>query len=204
MIRGFRFGMILQLAIGPICIYIFQVATSQGFLIAEMGVLATALTDGLEIILAMIGVGVIIERHHSAKVVLKIGGAIVLLVYGVGSILSAFHLKLIPSFAATGSEYTGAVDVFLRAILLALSNPLAVVFWSGIFAAKIAKENMGRRDLYRFGLGCVLATLLFLSIISFSGSVTKQFVSTSVVQILNAGVGLLLIYYGLRSMLAKS
>ncbi|WP_321063601.1 hypothetical protein [Terrisporobacter sp.] len=34
--RGFKFGMILQIAIGPICIFIFQTACKYGFFMGEM------------------------------------------------------------------------------------------------------------------------------------------------------------------------
>lgn len=43
--RGFKFGMILQIAIGPICIFIFQTACKYGFFIGEMGVLDAVLVD---------------------------------------------------------------------------------------------------------------------------------------------------------------
>ena len=37
--------MILQIAIGPICIFIFQTACKYGFFMGEMGVLAAVLVD---------------------------------------------------------------------------------------------------------------------------------------------------------------
>ena len=51
-LKGLRFGMILQLAIGPMCIFIFQTSIAHGFFAGEMGVLGTAIVDSLEIILA--------------------------------------------------------------------------------------------------------------------------------------------------------
>lgn len=43
--RGFKFVMILQIAIGPICIFIFQTACKYGFFMGEMGVLDAVLVD---------------------------------------------------------------------------------------------------------------------------------------------------------------
>ena len=43
--RGFKFVMILQIVIGPICIFIFQTACKYGFFMGEMGVLAAVLVD---------------------------------------------------------------------------------------------------------------------------------------------------------------
>lgn len=33
-LKGFKFGMLLQLAIGPICLFIFQTSITKGFFVA--------------------------------------------------------------------------------------------------------------------------------------------------------------------------
>lgn len=43
--RGFKFGMILKIAIGPICIFIFQTACKYGFFMGEMWLLDAVLVD---------------------------------------------------------------------------------------------------------------------------------------------------------------
>ncbi len=198
--KGFRFGMILQLAIGPICIFIFQVAITQGFFVAEAGVLGTALTDGLEIALAIFGVGTLLARHKGAKRFLRIFGAIILFLYGLNSIFSIFNITVLPNLTLDVMESS---DVFVYSVVLALSNPLTIVFWAGIFATKIVEENMQKCDLKYFGLGCILSTLLFLSLVSFVGSITKQVIPLSVIRFLNFAVGILLIYFGIKNILAK-
>ena len=70
-VKGFRFGMILQLAIGPMCIFIFQTSIKYGFLQAEQGVIGTAIVDSLEILLAILGVGMILEKSKKAEFILK-------------------------------------------------------------------------------------------------------------------------------------
>lgn len=69
--RGFKFGMILQIAIGPICIFIFQTACKYGFFMGEMGVLAAVLVDTIYILAAIWGVGILIEKNQNAKKYLK-------------------------------------------------------------------------------------------------------------------------------------
>lgn len=39
-IKGFRFGLLLQLAIGPVCLFIIKTAAESGVLTAEAGVMA--------------------------------------------------------------------------------------------------------------------------------------------------------------------
>lgn len=37
--NGFKFGLLLQIAIGPVCLLIFQLAAMNGFFVAMTGVL---------------------------------------------------------------------------------------------------------------------------------------------------------------------
>lgn len=74
LIKGFKFGMLLQIAIGPVCIFIFQTACKYGFFMGERGVLAVALIDALYIFAAIWGVGSLIEKNEKAKNYLKFFG----------------------------------------------------------------------------------------------------------------------------------
>ena len=43
-----------------------------------------------------------------------------------------------------------------QAFLLIASNPLTVIFWSGVFAAQTAERHYDKSQLRWFGLGCGL------------------------------------------------
>ena len=96
--NGFKFGMLLQFAIGPVCLFIFQIAALKGFYTAFTGVLGVSIIDGLYILSAILGIAYIIERK-STKIALKIFGAIVLLIFGASNVLSLFNISLLPSLA---------------------------------------------------------------------------------------------------------
>lgn len=194
--RGFRFGMILQLAIGPVCMFIFQTSLSQGVFPAFAGVLGTAVTDGTEILLAIWGVGAVLQRSRAAQAFSRWFGACILFAFGFHTLLGAVGIKLLPSFSLfTG---WGSGSVFLQAVLLALSNPLTIVFWAGVFASKIAEENLSGGELKRFGFGCVLSTVSFLSLVAAVGHLTHWMMPEQVIRLLNIAVGLVLIGFGLR------
>ena len=65
--KGFRFGMFLQIAVGPICLFIFQTAVTSGFFAAEIGVLGVVLIDALFILAAIFGIGKILNKYRSMK-----------------------------------------------------------------------------------------------------------------------------------------
>lgn len=194
--KGFKFGMILQLAIGPMCIFIFQTSIAHGFWMGEMGVVGTAVIDSLEIILAIIGIGVILKCNKKAEKFLKIFGVVILFLYGMNSILSVFNIYFLPNIGISSFKNSG--NIFVKAVILALSDPLTIVFWAGIFSIKITEEKFCKKDLQLFAFGCILATLFFLSLISFIGSFTKQIIPLFFINIINFSVGLLMFYFAYK------
>lgn len=61
-LHGFRFGMLLQLAVGPMCLMVFNTSTTYGFAYGMHLVLAIALIDAFYIALSCVGVAAIINR----------------------------------------------------------------------------------------------------------------------------------------------
>ena len=201
-IQGLRFGMMLQFAIGPVCIFIFQAASAAGFYPAETGVLGVVLVDGLYILASIVGLGALIARYPGMKTALKIFGAIVLIVFGASTLLNTLGISFLPSLQFSSSAAPGGM--FWRTALLTLSNPLTIIFWAGVFSSRIAKGSMSRSDMYSFGAGAVLSTLLFLTLIALLGSLSGAFLPEAAIKLLNIVVGLLLIAFGLKTALNKT
>jgi len=194
--------MLLQFTIGPVCMFIFQSAASSGFAAALTGVAGVALADALFITAAVLGIGSLIERYPKAKRLMKYFGAAVLILFGISTAAAVLGITVIPSMRFSANQGTGSV--FLKALLLTLSSPLTILFWAGVFSSKITEENMLRSDMYLFGLGAVLSTLFFLSLVSLIGSLVNSFVGPEVISALNLAVGLLLVAFGIRTLLKKS
>ncbi len=197
--KGFRFGMLLQIAVGPVCLFIFQTAASSGFAAAETGVLGVAIVDALFIAAAVLGIGALISRYPKAEKFLKNFGAAVLLIFGISIIAGVFGVSIVPSLDFNQKQSAG--DVFIKAMLLTLSSPLTILFWAGVFSSKISEENMLRRDMYFFGLGAVLSTLFFLTSISILGRLVNSLLNPDLLSALNIVVGLLLIGFGIKTAL---
>jgi len=52
---------------------------------------------------------------------------------------------------------------------------MTIIFWAGVFSAKIMQEKWKQREVYFFGFGAVLATLSFLSFIALIGTFSMTF-----------------------------
>lgn len=198
--KGFRFGMLLQFAIGPVCIFVFQIAALRGFWIAETGVLGVVLIDSFFILSAILGIAAVIEKNN-IKNVMKIFGACILFVFGISMCLGIFNIQIIPSLNISHIPYINSS--FIRAILLTISNPLTIFFWAGVFSTKIVEESYSKVDIYIFGLGSVLSTMFFLTLIAILGSLTNRFLSPDIMNCMNLVVGIILVYFSIKMFLKK-
>lgn len=193
--KGFRFGMFLQIAVGPICLFIFQTAATSGFVAAEVGILGVVIVDFLFILAAMFGIGAILNKYKKAKQMIHYFGAVVLIVFGLSNIVGFFDVSLMPSLEQ------GTGSVFWKTVVLTVSNPLTILFWAGVFSTKIVEENITQQDLYSFGLGAVLSTLFFLTMISILGSFLTIFLAPFILKVLNLIVGLVLVGFGIKTLM---
>ncbi|HEY5575674.1 MAG TPA: LysE family transporter [Clostridiaceae bacterium] len=194
-LKGFRFGMLLQLAIGPVCIFIFQLASTKGFPEAAAGVMGVVLIDGVFIIAAILGIATLIEKRNT-KTALRFIGAAILFLFGISTIFGQFGIVLIPSLSIRGAS--SANSAFVNTTIITASNPLTIIFWAGVFSAKIAEENMKKSEMYSFGAGALLSTLFFLTLLGAVGAVVKNFLSQDIIIVLNLFVGFLLIFFSIR------
>ena len=198
--KGFRFGMLLQLAVGPMCLMVFQTAAAHGFVLAMPLVLAITLVDLVFICLSGWGAAALLKKPGVQRAV-KLIGCIVLALFGANMIAGAFGVALLPELALF-SNISGK-SLFIQGLLLTASNPLTILFWSGVFSTQIIEHKLSRGQLVQYGGGCVLSTLLFQSLVAVLGTVLGSFLPELVMRILNALVGLVLIFFGLRLLVKK-
>lgn len=201
MIKGFKFGLLLQIAIGPVCLYILKTAAESGIKAAMAGVLAATFIDAVFVVLAIAGLGTVLKKKGVNRF-LKYFGTAMLFYFGAGITLGSLGIHMIPSFNT--SETTGAAaNAFIACLILTASNPLTILFWTGVFSAKVVGEGYGKREMIFFGAGAVLATLIFLGLVSVIAGLAQFMISQIVIRIFNGVVGLVLIGFGIKMALPK-
>jgi threonine/homoserine/homoserine lactone efflux protein len=194
-ISGFLTGLILQAAVGPVFFYILNLSIQRTLPDGLYAVLGVTIADYIYIILAILGVGKLLE-NRKAKIISGIAGSLVLIIFGIVMIVSADG-----NSQDAYSSLAGEPDYFaslLSAFLLTISSPLTIVFWSGIFISRAVEKNFSRRELLVFGFSAGFATVIFLGIavVLFSG--IKSAIPSVFVYYLNIAVGLLLIIYAVK------
>ena len=192
-INGLVTGMILQLAIGPIFLYVAGITIEQSAAEGLAAVLAVTLVDFLFIICAIMGVGKLLEREKIKKM-MGIGSSLVLCYFGFMMFRDSIGAGATTVLAESlqGSVFSS----FIKAFILTASSPLTVIFWTGIFTARSIEKGFNRKQLWVFGLAAGITTPLFLggSVLVFSA--LRNSVSFAFAGTLNMIVGMILILYG--------
>ncbi len=194
-LKGFRFGMLLQLAVGPMCFMVFHTSTTYGFIYGLHLVFAITIIDAFYIALSCFGIAAIISKDR-VKAVIKLAGCLVLVLFGANTISGVFGLSFLPKLAPFFN--TSSKSFFVQGLLLTASNPLTIVFWSGMFSAQMIENQWNKKQLFFFAAGCVMATIIFLAVVAFLGSMLSGFLPPVIVQCLNVAVGIVLIFFGVR------
>ncbi|WP_242876007.1 LysE family translocator [Cellulosilyticum sp. I15G10I2] len=192
--------MLLQLSIGPMCLMVFNTSGTYGILMGLVLVCAISLVDATYIALAGCGVAAVLKNTRIQQFI-KIFGCLILTLFGFNIIINVFNYSILPSIQLFSNM--SAKNIFFYGILLTASNPLTVIFWSGVFSAEAIDKKMDKYQLILFGIGCILATVIFLSGIALAGSVINTFLSQLLLDILNVIVGLVMIGFGLKLVLKK-
>jgi threonine/homoserine/homoserine lactone efflux protein len=197
-LNGISTGLLLQIAIGPIFFYILNISIQRTLVDGLLAVLAVVLVDYFYIILAIVGVGKLLEMKNF-KVIFGLFSALVLTVFGL---IMIFSSNKNVTMNITNSKFTSDyLSSFLSTFLLTISSPLTIVFWTSLFATKAIENNYSKNQLTVFGFSAGLATLIFLGVCVIILSLLKTSTSLNLVQNLNIIVGVLLIVYAIARIL---
>ena len=194
---GLKFGMLLQLAVGPMCLMVFSTARNDGFLIALTLVFSIALVDAFYIILAGLGVSKILDNPKLSKL-FKILGSLVLMIFGINIVLNAFNINIIPGLNLKSTSS----NIFIQGLILTLSNPITIVFWGSLLTTKIIEDKLNRKEIAMFSAGLVSSTLIFLTFVALLGTMLSNFISENISSLMNVIIGVLIIFWGIK-MLVK-
>lgn len=191
-VNGLLTGLVLQMAIGPVFFFIINIALQKTLYDGFAAVSAVTLVDYFYITLAILGVGKLLEKKRIKKT-FGIISSIVLIVIGI------IIIRNIPIESTTFELTANATDLvtsFTSVFFLTISNPMTIVFFTGVFSAKAIEYNYTKHELLIFGLSVGLATFLFMGTSVIIFSLLQKTVPILLIQILNIIVGCLLILYG--------
>lgn len=192
-INGFLTGLILQLAVGPVFIFVMNISVQRTVYDGLAASAAVTLADYIYIISALLGASVFISKRR-IRTISGIIGSCVLIIFGFVMIVNSFNVHADSLSAGVESSMCAS---FLQAFILTISSPLTVFFWTGMFASKAAGLNYSSSQMRFFGIGAGAATFVFLGTASVVFSLAGSRIPAGLMKILNPAVGAVLAAYGI-------
>lgn len=192
-LRGLTTGLILQIAIGPVFFFLVNIALQKSLVDGLFAVFAVTIVDYLYIVLAIAGIGRLLEKEKVKKILVFIS-SVVLIGFGfymAVSVLDSVDINM------TINHSSNVYQSFISAFILTISSPLTILFWTSVFAARSVEYSLTKKELIAFGLSAGFATPLFLSFSILIITILKSSISPLIVQIANMLVALVLMGYGI-------
>lgn len=190
-VDGLKTGLLLQIGgIGPICLLVFRLSLSLPLSKLIIGIIGITLADVVYISLAVFSISAIIKKLKSYQRIFDVVVGTVLITFGV-LFITAGHV-------VDSSSFQGR-DLFLWLFGLTIANPITILFITGIFSLEISKRNMDFKKSGVFAFGFLLATPIFMIFVCLVGSIVGRFLPSIFVHIINAIMGCVLIFLGIRS-----
>lgn len=193
LLRNILLGLSLAAPIGPSGLAVIQTGLRYGFLRAFITGLGVTLADTTYLLLVFFGLSGLITIPL-VKVLIWSLGALVLIYLGVQSLRDAFRsLDLEKTVLPTGR------NPLLAGYLINISNPIAIVWWLGVFGSLLGTSAGGSRLSALLSSSSILVGILMwhasASLLSHWG---KRILGGKLVQIISGVAGLALVGFGLR------
>lgn len=131
LINGFLFGLVLAVPVGPVAVLCVQRTLSEGRLHGLLSGLGAAVADAIYGAIAAFGISAIQDWIIGHQGSLRTIGGIVLLILAVKTL---FSRRRRPPPSAVGKIHTESLlQDFMSTFLLAITNPLTILTFAGLF-----------------------------------------------------------------------
>jgi len=191
-VMSFTIALIGALAPGPLLTAVIAKSPRYGFKTGPMMMVGHAAVEIAMIILLVSGLSRFIQNPLSIKIIALLGG-VILISFGVDMLMRTPSL----SGADNGKPIRDS-NLPLLGAAVSLSNPYWSIWWLTIgLGLVLAAQKAGVAALFVFFAGHILADVGWYTIVSFTISRGKRFISGKVYKAMMKTCGVLLAGFGL-------
>lgn len=192
--RNIALGISLAAPIGPSGVAIIQNGLRQGFLRAFLTGLGVTMADATYLLVVFFGLSKFLEIMV-IKVSIWFLGALALLYFGYRSIRDAMS-----RIDLEGKVVVTARSPLLVGYIVNVSNPIAVVWWLGVFGSLLSETVIvgSRLEALAISSTILIGILLWHSTMSLLTYWGKRFVNERTARSISVVAGVALVLFGLR------
>ena len=192
--RNILLGIMLAAPIGPASLAVIQNGLRQGFLRAFLTGVGIISADATYLLIVFFGLASFINLSW-IKALIWIFGTLVLLYLGIQSIRDGSRKLEFESGQAAVAR-----NPWLVGYLINISNPLAIVFWLGIFGSLLGTTFTGstRLEALLSSASILVGIFLWHSTMSFVSHWGRNLLNQKTVKVVSTIAGIALILFALR------
>ncbi|MGX9133331.1 LysE family transporter [Rummeliibacillus sp. JY-2-4R] len=191
----FFLGVSLAAPIGPVKATLLNLGIKNGFFHAWFFSLGAIATDLTYMVLVYLGIGRFIE-YPFIKSILWSFGCFVLLYTGIENLLTLHKMKLESNF----KKMSRLRHSFLSGFLIALLNPLTILFWLGIYGSVLVggSHNLNHIQIGLYSICILLGIILVDFILASVSSGSRKILSTKFLNGISIISSISMIGFGIR------
>lgn len=185
-------GISLSAPIGPINAAQLDKGIKNGFTHAWLVGVGAMLADACYMLLIYFGVAQFLNTSFM-KTLLFLFGFFILVYTGIESILHSNH-----AIEGRRHHQESLLKSFTSGYLMALSNPLNILFWLGIYGAVLAKisSTTANAQLFLYSTGIFAGIMMWDLVMASVSSIFRRYFKPSLLQAVSMIAGVMLIGFG--------
>lgn len=192
---GFGTGLALIVAIGAQNAFLLKLGLSgrNGLVFAVVAI--CAISDGVLIVVGVLGIGAVIEAAPVTLVVIRVLGSVFLIAYGLFAAWRAFKPKALePGAASPRISLRAAV---FTALALTWLNPH--VYLDTVLLLGSVANQQGEAERWWWAAGAILASFTWFTVLGFGARLLRPFFAKpSSWRVLDALIALVMLALGIR------
>jgi putative LysE/RhtB family amino acid efflux pump len=186
---GFGLGFFVALQLGPMSLFLIRSTLRAGVRVGLAIGAGIALVDGVYAALGATGAAALLQLSW-LRLALGLAGAVVLVVVGVRTFLSAFRVR---AGLEVGDDVATPRRAFLTALAATASNPATIVSWAAIFGAASAATDAAPAPLV---VGVGFGSLTWVTALACIVAVARRAAGPRTVRLADGVAGLALATFG--------
>lgn len=193
-LRNILLGVSLAAPIGPSGVAIIQNGLRAGFPRAFLTGLGVTLADATYLLLVFFGLAGFLDIP-AVEVAVWLLGAAALLFFGIRTLREAGS-----GIDLEGSMIATARSPLLTGYIVNISNPIAAVWWLGVFGSLLAEAAYGSSKLYALGLSATILVgiLGFHTTMSLLSHFGRRYLNERLLRVISILAGSALLLFAVR------
>lgn len=195
LLEGISMGLLLSVIVGPVFFTLITNSLERGFRYAMVLALGILCSDTLYVIITYFGIRILADTTLFELVLGYVGG-LILIGFGISSLAK----KSVQRPNTGGIEFPALKKrtAFAKGFSINGINPFVLLFWISIASLVSMKEAWSGNQVLAYYAGILLTVFSIDLAKAFVAKQLSRFVTPKLMWILNKGVGVIMIFFGIR------